>query len=330
MTRVLGDVDVFEVGEPTRTSTLIQARHMTDAAISLSCGLASGFVTKTAFAPLSRLTIVLQVAGTQSANPSTAKAQSISVNFAYAELWNIVDKEGVYALWRSNWTSIVHKAVITGANYAVYEHVKLASRPFWSHDDNPGFAMRTACATTAACINNTIAYPLDHVRTVLACERSDSSSSRLGRRMSTTFFSILEEGGLRALYRGLPCTLLCQGPNIGLNFGIYETLNTQFLENGKSRTGLLQSFICGAVAGCTASCIVHPLDLIRRRQQMKSGKSILESCKQIWKCEGFFGFYRGLVPELLKVAPAVGLNFYIYEYFREWLHISRGSQISPR
>lgn len=287
---------------------------MCDAAISLSSGVATGFIVKTAFAPLSRLTIILQT-------------QNVPTG-ARAELKSIVLKEGCLALWKSNLASIAHKAVMTGTNYAVYERIKIACRPIWRFEDNPGFAMRTVFATGAGCITNTVAYPFDLVRTILACDRSSAPSEV--NLIWNTFGRIIEKEGWRGLYRGLPCTLLCQGPNIGLNFGIYETLNTSLLDRGQTRTGVVASFGCGAVAGCVASCIVHPLDLIRRQQQMKSGHSVYESFKLIREAQGWRGFYRGLLPELTKVVPAVGLNFYVYEYFREQLHRLRGSQIAPR
>jgi solute carrier family 25 phosphate transporter 23/24/25/41 len=35
--------------------------------------------------------------------------------------------------------------------------------------------------------------------------------------------------------------------------------------------------------------------------------------KQIWQNEGLVGCYRGLVPNMLKVIPAVSISYLIYE-----------------
>jgi hypothetical protein len=35
--------------------------------------------------------------------------------------------------------------------------------------------------------------------------------------------------------------------------------------------------------------------------------------KEIWHNEGIVGFYRGLVPNMLKVIPAVSISYLIYE-----------------
>ena len=85
--------------------------------------------------------------------------------------------------------------------------------------------------------------------------------------------------------RGLPATQLCQGVNIGLHFGIYETLNTNPVyrsaferamprswrtidDDGRPRTSFAYSMVCGQCAGLVASTLVQPLDLVRRRQQL--------------------------------------------------------------
>lgn len=38
--------------------------------------------------------------------------------------------------------------------------------------------------------------------------------------------------------------------------------------------------------------------------------------------EGFFGLYRGIAPNFLKVAPAVGISYVVYEAIRKQLGAS--------
>jgi len=137
---------------------------------------------------------------------------------------------------------------------------------------------------------------------------------------------------------------MCQGFNIALNFAIYETLQVNIIEierrvlsdlfgvtadPSKQRGSWLSSLMCGAVSGCVASFTIFPLDLIRRRQQANLGAKISarEVLQSILKSEGWRGLYRGIAPELVKVVPAVGINFYAYELIRqEFL----GVQVAPR
>lgn len=56
-----------------------------------------------------------------------------------------------------------------------------------------------------------------------------------------------EEGGLRALYRGLPATAFGVAPYVGINFASYEALRGVITPPGK--TSVARKLTCGALAG---------------------------------------------------------------------------------
>ena len=60
---------------------------------------------------------------------------------------------------------------------------------------------------------------------------------------------------------------------------------------------------------------------------MDGSKWVWEVAKDIIRKDGPKGLYRGLVPELIKVAPAVSINFYVYEFVRQEII---GANIAPR
>jgi solute carrier family 25 (mitochondrial phosphate transporter), member 23/24/25/41 len=181
-------------------------------------------------------------------------------------------------------------------------------------------------------------YPLDMLRTRLAASKASNP------QLLTMLREVIHNEGASALYKGMGTTLLCQGFNIALNFAIYETLQVNIIEierrvlkdmfgvtadPSKQRGSWLSSLMCGAVSGCVASFTIFPLDLIRRRQQANSGAKISarEVFTKIVKSEGWRGLYRGIAPELVKVVPAVGINFYAYELIRQEI---LGVQVAPR
>jgi hypothetical protein len=94
------------------------------------------------------------------------------------------------------------------------------------------------------------------------------------------------------------------------------------------------SLLAGSVSGMAASAIMFPADLVRRRLQvmgltlggnsvpvpvetgtgsMKASGRPFSIVKQIVREQGVVGLYRGLLPEMLKVAPMVGVTFASYE-----------------
>lgn len=58
---------------------------------------------------------------------------------------------------------------------------------------------------------------------------------------------VREEGGIRALYRGLIPTAIGVAPYVGLNFATYEALRGIITPPGKNTAG--RKLTCGALAG---------------------------------------------------------------------------------
>ena len=297
--------------------------------------LAGGFssaTTKTMTAPLSRMTILLQV----SSGPTTVNQGLI------ASLKNVVRTEGYRSLWKGNLVSVIHKVPYGSINYYTYEYTKVGIlRPYWKSETDPGVFVRFSCGLAGGACASSLTYPLDIVRTRLATSSSASGGSIFGTMRSI----VSAEGGLSALTKGLPATVLCQSLNLAINFAIYESLQVRAIQLEKElvakyigpeyvttrqRGSWISSLLCAACAGTTASLIVFPLDLVRRRQQIAVGTkpSIVTIVRQAVAADGFKGLYRGIVPELVKVVPAVALNFYFYELFRQV--ILNGVHIAPR
>lgn len=51
--------------------------------------------------------------------------------------------------------------------------------------------------------------------------------------------------------------------------------------------------------------------------------SMSELVKRIMAKDGFFGLYRGILPNFMKVIPAVSISYVVYEYMKTGLGISR-------
>lgn len=133
-----------------------------------------------------------------------------------------------------------------------------------------------------------------------------------------------EEGGVRALYRGLVTTAFGVAPYVGINFAAYEALRGVITPPGKSN--VWRKLSCGALAGSISQTLTYPFDVLRRKMQvtgMKGGAAkyngALHALSVILKTEGVRGLYRGLWPNLLKVAPSIATSFFTYELVKEFL-----------
>lgn len=103
------------------------------------------------------------------------------------------------------------------------------------------------------------------------------------------------------------------------------------------------TLLCGSTSGLISSAAIFPADVVRKRMQVmglasgstsstagtahasSSGnrfisKSTLQCCRHLYQTEGVAGFYRGIVPELLKVCPMVAITFCSYELSKDYLN----------
>ncbi|GLB36955.1 putative mitochondrial carrier (TC 2.A.29) family protein [Lyophyllum shimeji] len=133
-----------------------------------------------------------------------------------------------------------------------------------------------------------------------------------------------EEGGVRGLYRGLITTAVGVAPYVGINFAAYEFLRGIITPPGKS--SVTRKLTCGALAGTISQTLTYPFDVLRRKMQvtgMKGGSvkynGALHALRSIIQAEGVAGLYRGLWPNLLKVAPSIATSFFTYELVKELL-----------
>jgi len=249
-------------------------------AVPFVAGAVAGGTVKTFTAPLSRSTILLQTAGRDQLHTSGGALVQAS-----QYLRHVSTTEGLRSFWKGNGVSILQKMATTGSNYFVYERLKEMLRFCWSSSDDVGFKARLLCGTLAGAINVTVAYPLDLIRTNIASSHEAAARGSEWAGIVETASLLYRTHGLGGFMRGLPATQLCQGVNIGLHFGIYETLNTNpyyrsaferamprswrtIDDDGRPRTSFAYSMVCGQCAGLVASTLVQPLDLVRRRQQL--------------------------------------------------------------
>jgi len=135
-----------------------------------------------------------------------------------------------------------------------------------------------------------------------------------------------EEGGVRALYRGLVATAMGVAPYVGINFAAYEALRGLITPPGKA--SVTRKLSCGALAGSISQTLTYPFDVLRRKMQVVGMRSsalgyqysgALDAARVIIKTEGIRGMYRGLWPNLLKVAPSIATSFFTYELVKEFL-----------
>ncbi|XP_076602429.1 electrogenic aspartate/glutamate antiporter SLC25A12, mitochondrial-like isoform X2 [Chaetodon auriga] len=86
-------------------------------------------------------------------------------------------------------------------------------------------------------------------------------------------------------------------------------------------------FSLGSIAGATGATAVYPIDLVKTRMQNQRStgsfvgelmyKNSFDCAKKVLRYEGFFGFYRGLLPQLIGVAPEKAIKLTVNDFVRD-------------
>ncbi|KAL8286743.1 hypothetical protein RQP46_004271 [Phenoliferia psychrophenolica] len=83
-------------------------------------------------------------------------------------------------------------------------------------------------------------------------------------------------------------------------------------------------FGLGGIAGALGATTVYPIDLVKTRMQNQRSKVVgellyknsIDCVKKVYRNEGFTGFYRGLPPQLVGVAPEKAIKLTVNELIR--------------
>ncbi|GLB35821.1 putative mitochondrial carrier (TC 2.A.29) family protein [Lyophyllum shimeji] len=84
------------------------------------------------------------------------------------------------------------------------------------------------------------------------------------------------------------------------------------------------NFVLGGMAGAFGATIVYPIDLVKTRMQNQRStvvgqllyKNSMDCARKIFRNEGFLGFYRGLGPQLIGVAPEKAIKLTVNDLIR--------------
>lgn len=182
---------------------------------------------------------------------------------------------------------------------------------------------------TARCFAVTVVNPLELIRTKIQSEKVSY------REVGIAFKHMINQQGIRGLFKGLFPTIMRDAPFSSIYWTCYETYK-RCLEI--TQPSMLQAFIGGGFSGCVAAFFTCPFDVIKTHQQIEFGEKFLYSSNgngnggskkmtttmntisNIWKSRGITGFYAGLTPRLLKVITACAVMISTYEYGKQFFY----------
>ncbi|CAG5896788.1 unnamed protein product [Menidia menidia] len=270
----------------------------------LAAGAMAGAVSRTGTAPLDRLKVFMQVHST--------KTNQINL---VGGIRQMIVEGGLTSLWRGNGINVLKIAPETAIKFMAYEQGKKIE----THKRFMAGSMAGATAQTAI-------YPMEVLKTRLTLRKTGQYAG-----MFDCAKTILRKEGVIAFYKGYVPNLLGIIPYAGIDLAVYETLKNTWLSyyaKDSANPGVVVLLGCGTISSTCGQLASYPLALVRTRMQARASldasdqPSMTSLLRTIVAKDGFFGLYRGIMPNFMKVIPAVSISYVVYEYMKTGLGIS--------
>lgn len=173
----------------------------------------------------------------------------------------------------------------------------------------------------AGIVNTPITSPVEQVRIIL--QTQPSGEKRIFHGPRDAVMKIYKSHGFSGIFRGFNVTMLREAQAYGVWFLTYEFLiQTVMKTRGIVRRDIStpELMACGALAGDALWLASFPLDVIKsklqseyrfgKEQRFPNARAI---AVDIWKNQGFKGFWRGIGPALIRAIPCSAATFTTFE-----------------
>ncbi|XP_020322769.1 calcium-binding mitochondrial carrier protein SCaMC-1-like [Oncorhynchus kisutch] len=279
----------------------------------LAAGAMAGAVSRTGTAPLDRVKVFMQV--------HSSKSNRITLLGGFKQM---IKEGGVASLWRGNGINVLKIAPETAIKFMAYEQYKKLLTP---EGEKVQTYQRFMAGSLAGATAQSSIYPMEVMKTRLTLGKTGQYNG-----MFDCAKKILRKEGIKAFYKGYTPNMIGIIPYAGIDLAVYESLKNAWLSRYAKDTanpGILVLLGCGTISSTCGQLASYPLALLRTRMQAQatldaSDKSTMSGLvKGILANEGFFGLYRGILPNFMKVIPAVSISYVVYEYMKTGLGISK-------
>lgn len=282
--------------------------------LDFALGGVSAAISKTAVAPIERVKLLLQ---TQDANAKiTGEKKYKGIGDC---LVRVPKEEGVSAFWRGNLANVIRYFPTQALNFAFKDTYKKIFCPFNPKTDFWKFFLgNLASGGAAGATSLTVVYPLDFARTRLAADVG-KGSERQFTGLVDCLTKIHKSDGAKGLYQGFGVSVLGIIAYRACYFGGYDTLKRVLFTDGK--TSILFKFVVAQFVTGLSGLFSYPLDTVRRRLMMQSGRAdvlyngTIDCIRKIYHKEGGKAFFKGALSNILRGMGA-SLVLVLYDEFQ--------------
>jgi solute carrier family 25 phosphate transporter 23/24/25/41 len=128
--------------------------------------------------------------------------------------------------------------------------------------------------------------------------------------------------GLFSWWKGNGTNVIRIAPSSAIQFFAFDSFK-RMLFTSEDEKSVPKTLLAGAMAGCTASFLCYPLDLVRSFLSVQTDghaerkyRGIVHAMQMIVRTDGVRGLYRGVLPTLFGISPYIAINFTVFDTLR--------------
>lgn len=291
----------------------------------LLAGISGGTVSTLLLHPLDLLKIRFAV---DDGKNSEGRPKYLGLRHAFQ---SVIKQEGFKGLYKGVTPNITGAASAWGLYFLFYNTIKVNMQK-GDTKMQLNWTAHLMAASSAGIMTLAMTSPIWVVKTRLCLQYglgdpntvSNSSSIVKYNGMMDAFKKIAVNEGIRGLYKGFVPGIW--GVSHGaIQFMAYEELkssyNNYLNQSIDTKLGTLEYLACAAISKFIAAVTTYPYQVVRARLQDQTStyKGAIDCVRTTFRNEQFRGFYKGLVPNLLRVVPATAITFVVYEKVSHYL-----------
>jgi len=276
-------------------------------------------ISKTAVAPIERVKILLQVQDASQQIQAQKKYTGIIDCFA-----RVVKEQGAITLWRGNFVNVIRYFPTQALNFAFKDTFRKYLCPYDPKKEMGKFFLGSlASGGAAGAASLVFVYPLDFSRTRLAADVGKAKTDREFTGLANCIATVFKKDGPVGLYRGFMVSVLGIIVYRAFYFGGYDWGKQYIFKDFRNANAIL--LFCFAEANTTISGLAsYPLDTIRRRLMMQSGRAkvmytgTFDCMRKVYAEKGMKAFYKGALSNVFR-GTGGALVLVLYEKIQKFL-----------
>ncbi len=128
---------------------------------------------------------------------------------------------------------------------------------------------------------------------------------------------IAKEEGVAAFWKGIGAAWMREASYTSLRLGLYAPIKQAL--GVKKDSSFFMKFFAGGLAGAVGSMVGNPFDVVKTRMMAAEGKTIppmSATFSELYKAQGFGGFYRGLQANVMRAIVLNGTKMACYDQIK--------------